>query len=214
MTGLAWQDFIDERRWSETRSKWILGLALVPLILFNFGYLQFSLFSFERSVDRHLEAEPAGEFAWGPLGYEFRMMRILEPNVGVLDCYEALEVPQAAALRPEHGFVLDGDPSAEVARQSWGEFELRAEAPATVRFNFNHHGGWRLVDTDGAAQVISESREPFAVRVSEGTYARFRYEVPAWPRGIKVTLGAFALALLFAIGCLVLGRRVSNEASS
>ena len=61
------------------------------------------------------------------------MMRILEPNVGILDCYEALEVPQAQDLRAEHGFVLDGGPTVEVERANWGEFLLRAESPASVR---------------------------------------------------------------------------------
>ena len=214
MTGLVWQDLLDEGKWSDRRARWILGFALAPLILFNFGYFQFSLFSFERSVDRHLEAKPAGEFVWGPPGYEFRMMRILEPNVGVLDCYEALEVPQAEALRPEHGFVLDADAAVDVTRTNWGEFLLRTEAPAVVRFNFNHHRGWRLIDTDGAVQVVSRNREPFEVAMSEGTYARFRYEVPSWALGIKVTLGALALALLFTVGCLGMGRRSSSTAVS
>jgi hypothetical protein len=214
MTGLVWQDLIDEGRWSAARSRWILGFALVPLILFNFGYFQFSLFSQERSTDRHLAAEPAGPFEWGPPGYEFRMMRILEPNVGVLDCYEALEVPQAEDLRAEHGFVLDGGPTVEVERANWGEFLLRAESPASVRFNFNHHRGWRVIDTDGTVDVVSSNREPFAVTMSEGTYARFRYEVPSWALGVKVTLGALAVAFLFAIGCLAVARRSSGMVSS
>jgi hypothetical protein len=83
-----------------------------------------------------------------------------------------------------------------------------------VRFNFNHHRGWRLIDTDGAVQVVSRNREPFEVAMSEGTYARFRYEVPSWALGIKVTLGALALALLFAVGCLGMGRRSSSTAVS
>jgi len=207
MTGLVWQDLLDEGKWSETRARFVLGFALVPLILFNFGYFQFSLFSEERSVDRHLEAEPAAAFAWGPTGYEFRMMRILEPNVGILDCYEALEIPQAAALMPEHGFILEDGSPVEVDRETWGELVVRGETPATVRFNFNHHAGWQVVETDGNARITSSNYQPFEVAMTEGTFARIRYVVPSWHRGIRITIFAVLGSLAFAAMCLVQSRR-------
>ena len=87
------------------------------------------------------------------------------------------------------------------------EFLLRADAPASVRFNFNHHGGWRVIDTDGTVDVVSQNREPFEVELVDGTFARFRYEVPSWAMGVKVTLWALVLALVFSVACLALGRR-------
>jgi len=207
ITGLAWQEIVDEGRWSKSRQRWVLGIALIPLILFNFGYFQFSLFSEERGLDREQPAQEAGEFQWASSGYTFQMMRVLEPNVGVLDCYEALEVPEAEALVPEHGFVLDAEPAADIERLNWGEIMVRSEAPARVRFNFNHHGDWYVVETDGAAEIVSELFEPLELVLTEGSFARIQYRVSVWPLSIKITLAAFALALLFAAGCLVASSR-------
>jgi hypothetical protein len=207
VTGIAWQQLLDEGRWSDARRRWILVGAMVPLLLFNFGYIQFSLFSEERGVDRPQPAEQAADFRWGPTGYTFEMTRILEPNVGILDCYEALEVPEAKGLLAEHGFLLSTDPSVEVQRLNWGEFVVRASAPTTVRFNFNHHRGWRVVQTDGSVQIVSENRKPFELALSEGSFARVQYKVPAWALGVKITLIALALALAFAAMCLFASRR-------
>ena len=203
VTGLAWQGAQDDGRWSTKRRRWVLGGALVPLILFNFAYFHFSLFDKERGVDRSQAAEPAtADFQWAPLGYRFRMMRVLEPNVGVLDCYEALEVPKAQALAVEQGFLLNDPASVDVERISWGEIVVRTSTPTRVRFNFNHHSGWQVVETDGSAAVVSENRTPLELSITRGTFARLRYVVPEWPGGAKVTGGAFLLAVLFGVGCL------------
>ena len=207
VTGLAWQQIQDNGHWTKNRRRWVLGGALVPLLLFNFGYLHFSLFSEERGVDRPQPAQQAADFHWAPTGYEFQMMRVLEPNVGVLDCYEALESPQAEGLAAEHGFVLSADPSVEVKRLNWGEITVRTPAPTRVRFNFNHHRDWRVVQTDGAAKIVSENREPLELVISDGGFARLQYQVPPWALGVKVTLVALALALLFAAACVVGWRR-------
>lgn len=207
VAGLAWQQILDNGHWSKNWRRWVLGGALVPLVLFNFGYFQFSLFDEERGVDRPQPAQHAAGFQWAPTGYGMRMMRVLEPNVGVLDCYEALEVPEAEGLAAEHGFVLSADPSVEVERLNWGEIVVRTSAPTHVRFNFNHHRDWRVVQTDGAARIVSENRKPLELVIPDGTFARIQYQVPAWALGVRVTLVAFALALLFAAACVVGGRR-------
>ena len=207
ITGLAWQQLIDSDRFGPSAQRWILAGALVPLLLFHFGYLQFSLFSEERGVDEVRPAEPAGPFSWAPAGYSFQMMRVLEPNVGVLDCYEALEVPQAEALRRDRGIVLEADPSVEVERIDWGELVVRAPTPSTVRFNFNHHRHWAVVESDGEASIRSENYEPLMLRIDDGSFARLRYTVPAWTLGTQISLASFAFALLFAASCLLAWRR-------
>jgi hypothetical protein len=202
VAGLAWQRALDTRDWGIARRRWLLYGALVPLVLFNFGYFNFSLFDQERGVDRPQPAEEASDFRWGPTGYTFQMMRILEPNVGVLDCYEALEFPKAEGLIAQHDLLLDADAPVEVDRLNWGEIAVRTPTPAHVRFNFNHHRDWHVVDSDGEAAIVSENGMPLGLSISEGTVARIQYQSPAWALSAKITLAAFALALLFAAVCI------------
>ncbi len=207
VTGLAWQQMIDKGRWSRRVRIWVAVGALAPLLLFNFGYLQFSLFSVQRGVYRPQPAQPAGDFKWAAPGHKFRMMSVLEPNVGILDCYHALDIPQAKDLKAEHGFVLSADPGVTVERINWGEIVVHTSVPTTVRFNFNHHRDWRVTATDGTAKIVSKNDQPLALTISRGTFARLRYEVPEWALGIKVSLAATALALLYAAACVVGWRR-------
>ena len=211
ITGLAWQHAMDEHRWSAKRIRWVLAGAVVPLLLFNFGYLNFSLFDQVRGVDRPQPAARTGDLRWAEPGYRFRMMRVLAPHVGVLDCYEALEVPRAETLRPDHGLVLRATSPADVERINWAEVLIRASAPSHVRLNFNHHRGWRIDETDGEAAIISQNRTPLEVRLSEGTFVRLRYHDPAWGFGVRVTLTALALSAVFAAACRAAGARARRR---
>lgn len=204
---LGWQHGLRARGWSPRFNWWILGLGLVPLLLFNLAYFQWSLFSEVRGLSgKQGPVQVSDSWAWAEPGHRFTMMQVLEPNVGVLDCYEALEVPQASQLRRDAGFVLDASFDPDIERRSWALFTVsRGEASEAgrVRLNFNHHRDWRVEASDGPADVVSTSRQPLTIELAPGTHwVRVVHRDPFWPLGLAVSSVSFVLAVLFGGLCI------------
>ena len=214
LIGFEWQRRAEN--WSPGRRASVAAAALVPLWIFNFAYLQFSLFSQERAVYRPQPAAMSSNFSWAEPGFRFRMMRKIAPDVGVLDCYEALEVPKAAALDVARGFVLAADFEPRIERVHWGQFVLTAPAAMSgeIAFNFNHHRGWQVEEVvGGSAEVVSSDRQPLTLRLEAATRVRLVYVTPIWFTGVRVSLIALVLAGLYAIGCLLMMRRQAHSSS-
>lgn len=210
--GFGWQDWIDERRWGP-RARWALaGVAVVPLLLFGFGYYQFRLYRSIEGVQTPRPAFVASDFHWAPPGRGRAMYEVLRPNVGVLDCYEALEIPRAPELSHERGLVLDTDFDVDIERLSWGEMVIRLRsAPGEtghLKLNFNHHRGWTVMASDGAAAIVSSSRQPLTLRLGPDVgFVRIRHLDPSWARGVSASAVSLALAVGFGATLLLTRRR-------
>ncbi len=218
VVGFEWQRRFRTGNWSVARQLLVLAATLGPLWLFNFSYFEFSLFSEERARDRVRPAHMSDEFHWAEPGFRFRMMQKLEPNVGVLDCYEALEVPKAKTLDPGQGFVLDATIPHRVERISWGEMIVRINAADTstaasgrVRFNFNHHRGWQVVTTDGTVTIVSKDRMPLTLELEGASFAHLKYVDPSWRWGAQISFVALGLSLLFLATCLLADGRAREK---
>jgi len=214
LAGFGWQALLRPDRLGRTRRVALVGLALIPLLALE-GVFMSRLFRSEEGRQRARSPSVTNDFAWAPSRFRRNAYRALEPNVGVLHCYDALEIPQAPALDPEAGFVLRSNVPLDVERHSWGEFELRLRGPSAterrVEMNFNHHRGWAVIASDGWADVTSSSREPLAVVFPPGTTrARLRHLDPAWPVGV----GFSAVAAVLSAGLLVLARSKRRELPS
>jgi hypothetical protein len=205
----GWQALLRKAPRARSWNRWLVGTGVLPLVLFNFGYHQWSLFSEIRGTElASVEPEVTSEWEWAESGHRFTMMQVLRPNVGVLDCYEALEVPQASALSADVGFVLDASTDVRVDRRGWGHFELHrtnfvpSKAPARVVMNFNHHRGWTVTrPTDEGTRIVSSTREPLTVNLSPSTGSVIlRHRDPAWTCGLRIS----GVSAVLAIGWVVL----------
>lgn len=231
VAGFGWDRWL-ERRPSRRATTAMVLLALVPLLGVNFWYFQWKLY---RSIEGHQErklAFVADDFSWAPPGRGRQMYAALEPNVGVLDCYDALQTPEAPELRHDVGFAFAGGLPVQVDRISWGEFTITvpstdptmeprtgprtdtATGAAVVRFNFNHHPGWTVTASEplGAARVASGFGGPLEVHLEPGaTFARIRHHDPSWSLGLALSLVSWLVAAALAARYLW-ARRASRPA--
>lgn len=207
VVGLEWSRRIESGKWSKKGHLGRLAVTLVPLWLFNVGYIEFKLFEEQVGLYRAQPASISDEFRWAPEGHFFSMSTVLAPNVGVLDCYDAIEVPRADALRFDRALVLDSSVPVKVGRQAWGDLVVHtatrsAAAPTRVQLNINHHRHWRIVESDGPAAVTSKMRTPLTLELDGARRVRVRYDNPIWPVARRVTLMSLALAGLWLVGWL------------
>ncbi len=207
LAGFGWQAWGPPAR---PRRVLIWALAVAPLVGLAFGYYQWKLYRKTEGHERPMGASLADDFRWAPLGSRRQGYGVLRPNVGILDCYDALEIPQASELRAAHGMVLESDVPVSLERLSWGELVIRAATPAPegamVHLNFNHHRHWTLVERPSEASIVSEEREPLALRFSAGgSVAHLRYVDPSWTFGVNTSVAALLTAA--GSGCWLLWRR-------
>jgi hypothetical protein len=209
LAGFGWSRWVGT---SARRRALAWGLAVVPLVGLAFGYYQWKLYRSIEGVEMRAAASLAPDFRWAPLGHRRQSYAVLRPNTGVLDCYDALEIPRAPELDVDRGLVLESDVPVEVRRISWGELEITTSSSTLgarrVAFNFNHHRGWTVVDADGEARVASDDGAPLALELGpDARRVRIRHVDPSWTAGVWLSVASGLSALGFAGVVLAVRRR-------
>lgn len=210
LAGFGWARWVGD---ASRRRVLAWGFAVVPLVGLAFGYFQWNLYRSIEGVTHHEAATVSSDFRWAPLGHRRQSYAVLRPNVGILDCYDALEIPRAPDLKPDRGLVLSAELPVEIRRRSWGELEVTTASAAPsggrLAFNFNHHRGWTVVEGD--ADVASSRGEPLTIELAPGARrAVLRHVDPSWSAGRWVSAACGALVLA-GLGGLALRRARSRR---